>query len=79
MCESLFITEHSSGEEKTVNMQKSHIHIYFPDLKVVTLSFKDVELQSRQITWKLRQQAMSNGIVMHELNETPRERTSGEK
>lgn len=53
--------------------------MYFTALKVVTLSLKDVELQSRQITWKLRQRAMSNGIVMHELNETPRKRTSGEK
>lgn len=55
------------------------MHLYFTALKVVTLSFKDVELRSRQITWKLRQRAVSNGTVMPELNETPRERTSGEK
>ena len=52
-------------------IHKNHIYIYILlILKVVTLSFKDAELWSRQITWKLRQWAMSNTIVTHELNET---------
>lgn len=52
-------------------IRKNHIHKYILlILKVVTLSFKDAELQSRQITWKLRQWAMSNATVTHELNET---------
>lgn len=61
-------------------MRRQQIHTYIlVILKIIALSFKAVELQSRQMTWKLRQWAMSNATVMREINETVRKRTSGGK
>lgn len=54
-------------------VHKNHTHIYISlILKVIRLSSKDAELQSRQITWRLRQRAASNAPVVREINEALR-------